>query len=122
MPKFPVFDVNKDGVIKPADDKDKNVRVGRAGLLTQPIFQFTGTSATTSGTVNGLPDNVMTAPPSPVDRGQATAARQGGVELGRSSTGTCDFLLTAAQTDTSIMTQYINTCLGKARISWRQLQ
>lgn len=121
-PKFPVFDVNKDGVIKATDDGGINVKVGRAGLLTQPIFQFTGTSATASGTVNGLPDNVMTAPPSPVDRGQATAARQGGVELGRSSTGTCDFLLTAAQTDTSIMTQYIKTCLGKARISWRQLK
>lgn len=122
IPKFPVFDVNGDGVIKAADDGGINVKVGRTGLLTQPIFQFTGVSASTGGSVLGLPDPVSTTIASAVDRGQATGARQGGVDLGRTPTGTCSFLLTAAQTDTSIMTQYINTCLGKARISWRQLK
>ena len=122
IPKFPIFDVNGDGVIKSADDGGVNVKVGRSGLLTQPIFQFAGVSASTGGSVVGLPDSVSTSSASAVDRGQASAARQGGVDLGRTPTGTCDFLLTAAQTNTNILSQYINTCLGKARISWRQLK
>jgi type IV pilus assembly protein PilY1 len=121
IPKFPVFDVNKDGVIKPIDDSGFNVKVGRSGLLTQPIFQFISPSTTTVGTVNGLPDNVTPSPASEVDVGQATSARQGGKNLLKGTKGSCGGEVTAAQTDTTIMTMNIKVC-DKARISWRQLQ
>jgi type IV pilus assembly protein PilY1 len=125
-PSFPVFDTNNDAKF---DSNDAgNVRINRSGLLTQPIFQLPSLASYTANA------GVTVAPFSLFDRGQASAARGGGVELQRATGGTtgnpaldCAFLMTAAQSDTSLLSLFLQTCpqpagAGKARISWRQLK
>ena len=127
VPAFAVFDTNGDSLFDAAD-RGLNVLLNGSALLTQPVFQLSssGTTATTGPTVQ---------PIAALDRGQATAARPGGVELSRangsktppSSGGTggepdCKALLSAAQSNTNLLQQLIQGCSLRARISWRQLQ
>ena len=127
-PKFAVFDINKNTTFDSAE-VGFNVKVNRAGLLTQPIFQLPAFGSAS------VPVGVTVSPYAPFDRGQATAARMGGVELSRSSgtkvtstgTGTssadpCGFTMTAAQSDTSLISENVNACSKKTRISWRQVK
>ena len=123
---FAVFDVNGNGSFEDAEI-GQNVRLNQTGVLTQPIFQLP-TQASYNAPLIGV------SPFAIFDRGQASSARGGGVELTRSSGGTidvpnpCSLLMTAAQSDTTLMSQYIQTCqppaapAGNRRISWRQLK
>jgi type IV pilus assembly protein PilY1 len=116
-PAYAVFDTNSNGTFE-ASELGLNVRLNSSGVLTQPIFQ-TLTSATAATSTD-----VGVAPDASVDRGQATAARLGGVELGRSSPNKdCNWYMTASKSDTTLLKQYLQTCVksAKARISWRQL-
>ncbi len=127
-PSFPVFDANGDGIFNPPD-KGLNVLINNSALLTQPVFQVFsggGTATTPMPTVQ---------PIAALDRGQATAARSGGVELSRASGSKssatsaggggdpgCKGLMSAAKSNTDLLQQLINGCSSKTRISWRQLK
>jgi type IV pilus assembly protein PilY1 len=129
VPSFGVFDTNGDGQFDSSDNASYNVRQISSGLLTQPLFQLPAQTA------YAAPIGSTLSPFPLFDRGQSSAARGGGVELARSGGGTlgpgtvtneCALLMTAAQSNTALMSQYINTCLKppstvKPRISWRQL-
>jgi type IV pilus assembly protein PilY1 len=129
-PTFPVFDVNDDKKFTTVDDGNINFTLVRGALLTQPIFQSAGPSSSSpSATASTL------TPYAPFDRGQVSSARAGGVELARSFGGkvtgagsaspdpNCESLATAAQSDSSLFSIYVQSCVkDKARISWRQLK
>jgi len=127
-PAFAVFDTDSSQTFD-ASEVGINVKLNTTGVLTQPIFQLPSQASYTA------PAGVQLTPFALFDRGQATAARGGGVELSMTSGGTlsgtipnpCALLMTAAQSDTSLMSQFIQTCQNttagvKARISWRQLK
>ena len=129
-PSFPVFDVNKSNTFD-STDVGFNIKINRGGLLTQPLFQVLPDSSSTSSSsgsggtlLNTLP--LVTTEPTVFDRGQATAARAGGVEFNKPArTGAadpCGLLMTAAQSNTSLVSESVNTCSRTARISWRQLK
>jgi hypothetical protein len=99
-------------------------------LLTQPVFQvFASGGLATSGTPTVQPISAF-------DRGQASAARTGGVELSRTSGSKstsssaggpaediCKALMSAPRSDASLLQMLVNGCgLGKGRVSWRQLK
>ena len=126
-PAFPVFDVDGDGVFETAE-KGINVLLNGNALITQPVFQVFSTGGSTS------PPELSPQPLSPFDRGQATAARSGGVELARTGGGNsttnpdgttidpCKAVMSAANSNTSLIQQRVNVCAMKGRISWRQLK
>lgn len=128
-PSFAVFDTDGSQTFD-ASEIGINVKLNTTGVLTQPIFQLPSQASYTA------PAGVQLTPFALFDRGQASAARGGGVELSMTSGGTlssssssipnpCALLMTAAQSDTSLMQQFIQTCVnspGKPRISWRQLK
>ena len=127
-PAFPVFDVDRDGRFE-SNEKGLNVLLNGSALLTQPVFQVFATGGSTS------PPELSVQPLSPFDRGQATAARSGGVELTRTGGGTgtaidsngatidpCKAAMSAAQSNTNLLQQLVNVCPTKSRISWRQLK
>jgi type IV pilus assembly protein PilY1 len=127
-PTYAVFDLNRNSNF---DDFEKglNVLLNGSALLTQPVFQVfasPGTTASTGPTVQ---------PVAAFDRGQATAARSGGVELTRTNGGkstatgsgtsddVCKALMSVAQSNTTLLQMRVNGCpLGKPRVSWRQLK
>lgn len=127
-PAYPVFDINNDKTFSVAEN-GFNVKLNNSGLLTQPIFQLPKLSSFLAPTSGLSPLTVF-------DRGQTSAARGGGVELAKSfggtlgttSPGLCAMLMTAAQSDTTLMSQFIRICnppatpATKPRISWRQLR
>ena len=126
-PSFAVFDVNENKTFDPAE-RGINVLLNGSALLTQPVFQVFATGGSTS------PPELSVQPLSPFDRGQATAARSGGVELSRTSGGSatvnpdgstidpCKAVMSAAQSNTNLLQQIVNVCPSKFRISWRQLK
>jgi type IV pilus assembly protein PilY1 len=127
-PAFPVFDTNNDKKIN-STDLGPNVLLNGSALLTQPVIQL----AASSGGAGATGPTVQ--PIGAFDRGQATAARPGGVELARASgsktasTGSggsandCDAAMSAAQSNTDLLQLLFRGCApGKPRISWRQLK
>lgn len=120
-PPHAVFDTNGNKMFD-AFEVGLNVKLNSTGVLTQPVFQLAIGALSGSATTTGIAVSMYAA----LDRGQVSAARSGGVELARSSSASskdCTWLLTVAQSDTGLMSQYLQTCTpGKARISWRQLQ
>lgn len=127
----PVFDVNRNGIFN-QDDKYYNVKLNYNGMLTQPIF--------TIPERKDNPDTPSTEdflkPLSIFDRGQTSAARAGGVQLGylpplssagpAGSPGSNPCMVTArgAGADGSVMAVSAQVCAGGGtpRISWRQLR
>lgn len=128
-PTFAVFDVNKNGLFD-STEVGFNIKVNRGGLLTQPLFQVLpdpaagGTTATaTTPLLEVLPKVSLVK--QFFDRGQATAARAGGVEFDNPKgpgSDPCGLLMTAAQSNTALISESVNTCSHKPRISWRQLK
>jgi type IV pilus assembly protein PilY1 len=118
-PPYAVFDTNNNSTFE-TSETGINVKLNATGVLTQPVFQLT------IGAVSNATIGIGVSPYAALDRGQTSAARAGGVELrlsGSASTSDCKWLMTVAQSDTGLMSQYLQTCApGKARISWRQLK
>ncbi len=124
-PKLPVFDTNNDGKFDDLDG-DFNVKLNSKGILTRPIFTIP------DKTPDSIRGSNYNQPYSIFDRGQASAARPGGVELGRApslpfgAVGTpnpCVLSFNSAAADTSLEQINVQVCQsGPPRTSWRQLQ
>lgn len=126
VPSFPVYDVDGNSVLNSLDNGLNVLRV-TTGVLTQPIFQRTAGS-TSSTTVE-----VTVSPSAPFDVGQASGGKQGGVELQRTAPTSasnrtqqdCAALLAAAKSNTDMLSQLVGICspvTGRPRITWRQVR
>jgi len=128
-PTWRVFDTNGDRKTDDADD-DVNVKFVDEGILTQNIVQELAKAASSPNT------EITTSPYPTFDRGQATAARSGGVSLKKTEgQAECnkELLASGALSNTKlsqIIFQSNGDCVPEepepetkpGRISWRQLQ